>query len=38
MIFDFGVVVIVRLEVSMGDGVRMIAIGFVDVLRRDNRQ
>jgi len=34
----FGAVVIVRLEVSMGDGVRMVKIGFVNVLRRDNRQ
>jgi len=34
----FGAVVIVRLEVPMGDGVRMVKIGFVNVLRRDNRQ
>ena len=38
MISYFGAVVIVRLEVSMGDGVRMVKIGFVNVLRRDNRQ
>ncbi len=35
---DFGAIVIVRLEVPMGDGVRMVGIGFVDVLRRDNGQ
>jgi hypothetical protein len=34
----FGAVVIVGLEVSMGDDVRMVEIGFVNVLRRDNRQ
>jgi len=34
----FGAVVIVRLEVSMGDGVRMVQISFVNVLRRDNGQ
>ena len=34
----FGAVVIVRLEVSMGDGTRMVKICFVNVLRRDNRQ
>jgi hypothetical protein len=34
----FGAVVVVRLEVPMGDGVRMVKIGFVNVLRRDNRQ
>ena len=38
MTLYFGAVVIVRLEVSMGDGVRMIKIGFVDMLRRDNGQ
>jgi hypothetical protein len=38
MIFYFRAVVIVRLEVSMGDGVRMVTIGFVNVLRRDDRQ
>jgi len=38
MIFDFGAVVIVRLEVTMGDGVRMVTIGFVNMLRRDNGQ
>jgi len=35
---DFGAVVIVGLEVSMGDNVRMVEIGFVNVLRRDNGQ
>jgi hypothetical protein len=34
----FGAVVIVRFEVPMGDGVRMVKIGFVNVLRRDNGQ
>jgi hypothetical protein len=34
----FGGVVIVRLEVSMGDSVRMVTISFVNVLRRDNGQ
>jgi hypothetical protein len=34
----FGAVVIVGLEVSMGDDVRMVEIGLVNVLRRDNRQ
>ena len=34
----FGAVVIVRLEVSVSDGVRMVTIGFVNVLRRDNGQ
>jgi hypothetical protein len=38
VIFYFGAVVIVRLEMSMGDGVRMVKIGFVNVLGRDNRQ
>jgi hypothetical protein len=38
MTLYFGAVVIVRLEVSMGDGVRMVTIGFVNVLRRDDRQ
>jgi hypothetical protein len=38
MALYFGAVVIVRLEVSMGDGVRMITIGFVNVLGRDDRQ
>ena len=33
---DFGAVVIVRFEVAMGDSVRMVGIGFVNVLRRDN--
>jgi hypothetical protein len=35
---DFRAIVIVRLEVPMGDGVRMVEIGFVNVLRRDNWQ
>ena len=35
---DFHAIVIVRLEVPMGDGVRMVEIGFVHVLRRDNGQ
>ena len=34
----FGAVVIVGLEVSMGNDVRMVKIGFVNVLRRDNWQ
>jgi len=34
----FGAVVIVRLEVSVGDGVRMVTIGFVNVLGRNDRQ
>ncbi len=34
----FGAVVIVRLEVPMGDGVRMVKICFVNVLNRDNGQ
>ena len=34
----FGAVVIVGLEVSMGDDIRMVEIGFVNVLRRDNGQ
>ena len=34
----FGAVVIVGLEVSMGNDVRMVKIGFVNVLRRDNGQ
>ena len=38
MIFDFGAIVIVRLEMSMGDGVRMVKVSFVNVLRRDNGQ
>ena len=38
MIFYFGAVVIVRLEVPMGDGVRMVKICFVNVLRRDHGQ
>ena len=35
---DLSAIVIVRLEVPMGDGVRMVEIGFVNVLRRDNGQ
>ena len=38
MTLYFGAVVIVRLEVSMGDSVRMVTIGFVNVLWRDDRQ
>ena len=38
MTLYFGAVVIVRLEVSMGDGVRMVTIGFVNVLGRNDRQ
>ena len=38
MTLYFGAVVIVRLEVSMRDGVRMVTIGFVNVLGRDDRQ
>ena len=34
----FGAVVIVRLEVPMGDGVRMVNICFVNVVKRDNGQ
>ena len=33
-----GAVVIVRFEVPMGDGVRMVKISFVNVLRRDDWQ
>ena len=38
MVRDFGAVVFVRLEVPMGDGVRMVEIGFVNVLNWDNGQ
>ena len=38
MVRYFGAVVIVRLEVPMGDGVRMVEICFVNVLNRDNGQ
>lgn len=38
MVRYFGAVVFVRLEVPMGDGVRMIKICFVNVLNGDNWQ